>query len=618
MHDLDLMVQLQIEGKHEQARAISDNLEALGPNRILDPTGVNTQDIWLRHSFNRGWFLLQEGKFLEGSQALENGRLLSVYGSPQLKTNAPLYNPSKHDIKGKSIILSSEGGIGDEIMHARFATSLKQMGAAKVYIACLEELLSVFKRIEGVDDTVLFTDINKVSHDYWLPGFSAGWVCGYNFDTLPNKKYMSSNPAHVEKYKNIIKSEKIKVGIRWAGNPKFEHQQFRKFPTEFVLNLSKYNELQLYSLQRDDNTVELPENIVDLQHSLETWEDTLAAIDNLDLVITSCTSIAHASAALGKETWVIVPALPYHTWAYKAPDSETSPWYESVSLFRQPKKDVWNPTFQKLYSKLEQKFSLSHIDMPDEDKKFVKLNLGCGLTKLPNMINIDVNTTVEPDQDVDLNVFPWPFESDSVEHITASNILHLLGDKPHDILKIISEMYRISKDGAIWEIETPHPRHDMTIGNPESKRVITGYTFNQFDKQLSADQIVSGKGDLTPATELNIDLEIVTARHAFSPELQNLILKKLITKDAAEEMMLHSWNIASSSYFEIRAHKPGRVSKKELETILEKRKNAATKEKVFTTFPNTFSNTAAPVWKPLFSATDVNIDNAGLQVWDRR
>ena len=155
MHEIDQMLQLQLEGRHAEARALSDKLEAIGPDKIQDPKGQNTQDIWMRHCFNRGWFLIQQGDYQKGSQLLENGRFLNVYGSPPLMTNAPLYNPQVHDIRGKSIIVSLEGGYGDEIIHARFAQSFKALGADKVYLAAAPELVSIFSRIEGVDGVIL-------------------------------------------------------------------------------------------------------------------------------------------------------------------------------------------------------------------------------------------------------------------------------------------------------------------------------------------------------------------------------------------------------------------------------------------------------------------------------
>jgi ADP-heptose:LPS heptosyltransferase len=145
-----------------------------------------------------------------------------------------------------------------------------------------------------------------------------------------------------------------KIGIRWGGNPKFEHQQFRIFPPKKLINIYKNQQFKFFSLQRDNDLVELPEEITDLQHILISWEDTIACIANLDLVITSCTSIAHLSAAMGKETWVIVPILPYHTWTY---GTDYSPWYQkSTKIFRQTKFGEWDETFEKLEKELLEHF----------------------------------------------------------------------------------------------------------------------------------------------------------------------------------------------------------------------------------------------------------------------
>jgi hypothetical protein len=129
MHDIDNELKLMLEGKFEEARAISDKLEELGPKGIPDLQGnPGNPEMWTRHCFNRGWFLIQDGDYQKGSQLLESGRFVNSYGSGPLKTNAPIFNPQEHDIKGKSIIISLEGGFGDEIIHARFANSYKKLG----------------------------------------------------------------------------------------------------------------------------------------------------------------------------------------------------------------------------------------------------------------------------------------------------------------------------------------------------------------------------------------------------------------------------------------------------------------------------------------------------------
>ena len=568
MHDIDLMLQLQLEGNHTEARKLSDKLESLGPNKILDNNGKNTEDIWFRHCFNRGWFILNDGDYQKGCQLLEHGRYLNVYGSPPLKTNAPIFNPETEDIKDKSIIISLEGGYGDEIIHARFATSFKNLGAKHVYIAAAPELVSVFSRIEGVDKVILRNEAHTVEHDYWVPGFSAGWIAGHTFDNFPSKPYLTARTDSVELWKTFTNSDKIKVGIRWAGNPKFEHQQFRRFPENFITNLSKYKELQVYSLQRDHNTLELPEGVVDLQHFLLSWEDTLAAISNLDLVITSCTSIAHIAAALGKETWVLVPILPYHTWTVNSPDSDTTPYYDCVRLFRQKESKKWNKTFQNLYEALESKFELEHIDMPNEDKEMKKLNLGSGLNKLEGYENIDISESTSPDRVVDLNVTPWPWKDSEIDHIVAKDILEHLGKDSDHFIEIIKEMYRVSNNGAIWEIQAPHWRCDTAIDDPTHRRLITPGMFHLFNKNRLFNKAKTNDSDSPLAFYHDIDIEVCDIQFDYIPFWQEKVKNKEMTQEQLNFALNHYNNVALSVRYLIQVHKPGRIDKAEYNNLI--------------------------------------------------
>jgi len=568
MHEIDEMLKLQLEGRHEEARVLSDKLEAIGPEKILDPNGKNTQDIWMRHCFNRGWFLIQDGDYQQGCQYLENGRFLSVYGSPPLRTDAPIFNPEQHTIVGKNIIISLEGGYGDEIIHSRFATSFKNAGANKVYLAAAPELVSVFERIEGVDGVILRNAVHTVQHDYWVPGFSAGWVAGHTFENFPSKPYLTARADSVEVWKSMINSDKVKVGIRWAGNPKFEHQQFRRFPENFIPNLAKYPELQLYSLQKDHNLVQLPEGVTDLQHFLISWEDTMAAIANLDIIITSCTSIAHIAAGMGKETWVLVPVLPYHTWTYGSPENRGSPYYDNVRLFRQTTKSKWNDTFQSLYKELEEKFNLQHIEQPDEDRVTKRLNMGCGLKKIEGFVNADISPNVKPDQIVDFNKFPWPFADNEFDHIVAKDILEHLGDTSADFIKAIKEMYRISHNGAIWEVQSPHWRCDTALDDPDHKRLITMGMFNLFNKRMLLEKLQKDQSDSALAFEHDIDIEICDMQFDYTEPWQEKLRKREISQDELNYALNHFNNVALSAKYLIQVHKPGRIDFEEFERLV--------------------------------------------------
>lgn len=348
---LDLQLSANLQGNFEEGWRLSQILEK---ERPADN----------RAAFNRGWHYLRNGDLQKGFELIDRGRLEEVFGSPAV---AGEQWDGKKELQGKTVLLRGEGGFGDEIINVRFAKLLADRGA-QVVVSCHSALVSLFSRVSGVGEVIPHGAIESARYDYWVPAMSAARWLGLTYETLPGGKYLSANPEYAEKWKKIVTSQKLKVGIRWSGNPKFEHEQHRKFPPEQLIDLHAIKNVQLYSLQRDNDIRDLPDEVIDLQHDLETFEDTAAAIERLDLVITSCTVTAHLAAALGKETWVIVPVLPYYLWALPG---EKSPWYKSVRLFRQEQFGNWDKPLHTVRAMLEDKArtegkSISHksIEVP--------------------------------------------------------------------------------------------------------------------------------------------------------------------------------------------------------------------------------------------------------------
>jgi hypothetical protein len=345
MHLIDQQLRHMVMGEFEKAWQISE---------LLEKDESLTQNERFRANFNRGWFKLNQGDYQAGFKLLEYGRSLNVYGGAKLPTNKPIWDGS--DLNGKVVIMNCEGGFGDNIMSARFATEIHKRGGECIII-CDPKIHSLFSRIVGVKKCIATTDVSTTYHDFWVPGFSCSWLFGHTVDNFPNLPYITPKYESVEVWKAFIKKDKkYNIGIRWSGNPKFEHQQFRIFPAELLINIHKeFPNIQFYSLQRDEDVRELPEEIVDFNHFLISWEDTAACIANLDLVISSCTSVAHLSAAMGKPTWIVVPLLPYHTWAY---GGDHSPWYQKTTrIFRQEKFTEWHQPFDKIKQELIKNYS---------------------------------------------------------------------------------------------------------------------------------------------------------------------------------------------------------------------------------------------------------------------
>jgi ADP-heptose:LPS heptosyltransferase len=108
-----------------------------------------------------------------------------------------------------------------------------------------------------------------------------------------------------------------------------------------------YLDANFFSIQRDTGLEELCDyNIEDYSKYLTDFDQTLAIIENLDVLITSCTSVAHASAAMGKRTIIITPISAYYTWCHSM---KQSPWYgDHVTILRQQKPRVWDEPLAEL------------------------------------------------------------------------------------------------------------------------------------------------------------------------------------------------------------------------------------------------------------------------------
>jgi ADP-heptose:LPS heptosyltransferase len=101
----------------------------------------------------------------------------------------------------------------------------------------------------------------------------------------------------------------------------------------------------------DFDQIKIPPNeIKNLGSQITDFQDTAEAVSCLDLVITVDTSIAHLAGAMGKPVWVLLPFAPDWRWML---ESDGSPWYQSMRLFRQQQLGEWSYPFQRISEALE-------------------------------------------------------------------------------------------------------------------------------------------------------------------------------------------------------------------------------------------------------------------------
>jgi Glycosyltransferase family 9 (heptosyltransferase) len=149
----------------------------------------------------------------------------------------------------------------------------------------------------------------------------------------------------------------LKIGIAWQGS-QLAIDIGRSFPLALVQRLAAVPGVRLISLQKDAGSEQLksiPEGMrvedfgARLDRGADAFLDTAAIMANVDLVITSDTSIAHLAGALGRPTWVALKHVPDWRWLLGRQDS---PWYPSHRLFRQEGPGIWESVFERMHTEL--------------------------------------------------------------------------------------------------------------------------------------------------------------------------------------------------------------------------------------------------------------------------
>jgi len=266
------------------------------------------------------------------------------------------------DLKGKTILVIAEQGLGDSFQFIRYAKILKNMGA-RVIFKSRPELVELLSLCDYIDEIIANTS-TLPDFDVHIPLMSIPLVLKTREETIPAEiPYLTADSDLTAQWKQKLSADKnFKIGICWQGNANYSTQFLRStvaaksMSVKFFEPLAKLPGVSLYSLQKIFGTDQLKDldksvTIHDFGPNFDKrrFMDTAAVIKNLDLIITVDTSISHLAAALGAPTWIILPEPADWRWMLKRLDT---PWYPNVRLFRQQRTGDWTTVIQHIIQAL--------------------------------------------------------------------------------------------------------------------------------------------------------------------------------------------------------------------------------------------------------------------------
>lgn len=268
------------------------------------------------------------------------------------------------DLKGKTILLYSEQGLGDTIHFVRFAKVLKDRGARTI-LNMQAQLLALMQGCSGIDSIVPNTWGVSEPFDYHCSLLDVADVLGIHAGNIPADVPYIRLPENLVAYwrtqvTRMLPPARMRVGLVWQGNAEHQADMFRSFPLRELETLCHVEGIQLISLQFGKGSEQLedwqgsqpihalPGN---LDQSSGAFMDTAAILQHLDWIVTSDTSLAHLAGALARPTMVMLGYTPDWRWLL---DREDSPWYPTVRLFRQSRVGDWSTVANQVRQALEQ------------------------------------------------------------------------------------------------------------------------------------------------------------------------------------------------------------------------------------------------------------------------
>jgi hypothetical protein len=301
--------------------------------------------------WNKSLSLLRSGIFMKGWELYE--WRWSIKKTLEFKRNFP--QPlwlGEEPLSGKTILLHAEQGLGDTIQFCRYAKLVSEMGA-KVVLEVQKPLVQLLKDLSGVSSLIAKGD-SLPEFDFHCPLLSLPLAFKTDLKSMPHAdSYLAAEPQRVTHWRERLKGDKFKIGIGWQGSRGTKIDVGRSFDLMQFDKIARLHNVQLISLQKGygaEQLKNLPQGmeVMDLGDELDAdgaFLDTAAVMMNLDLVITSDTALTHLGGALGVKTWVALKYVPDWRWML---DRADSPWYPSVTLYRQQRVDDWTSVFDQM------------------------------------------------------------------------------------------------------------------------------------------------------------------------------------------------------------------------------------------------------------------------------
>jgi len=253
-------------------------------------------------------------------------------------------------LRDKTLLIHAEQGLGDVLYAVRYVPGLARQGARIV----LQVQAGLKPLLTGLEGTALVVARGEQlpPFDCHCPVMSLPYAMKTERATIPAEvPYIHAPPGRASHWRERLPQRGgLRVGIVWCGNPAFKEDGRRSLKLAQIEPILASADVFFVSLnpgvgERERAALAGRSNVLHLGSELRDFADTAAAVAQLDLIITSDTSMAHLAGAMGRPVWIMLGFAPDWRLAH---DRERSAWYPTARLFRQHAPGDWAGVIERV------------------------------------------------------------------------------------------------------------------------------------------------------------------------------------------------------------------------------------------------------------------------------
>jgi ADP-heptose:LPS heptosyltransferase len=289
---------------------------------------------------------------MEGCQKV---RQLRSYADPE----EPMWNGEQG-----TVVVYGTQGLGDELSFASMIPEACEK--ADIIVDCDHRLEGLFKR-SFPQAKVYGTRFKEAKWtakvDYSTPVDCLASMFRNKTEDFPGTPYLKADPERRLQWRALFDTmRKPVIGIAWTGGRKNTGKRKRSLTLDQLEPILRSIDATWVSLEYVDHADHIEAfrkktgiQIHEWKRATQTqdYDDTAGLVAELDCVVSVTTAVIHLAGALGKDCFCLVPSLP--RWWYRI-EGDTSPWYKSLRLYRQPKGESWDKPIEQIANTLKLRY----------------------------------------------------------------------------------------------------------------------------------------------------------------------------------------------------------------------------------------------------------------------